>query len=105
MAKIRMQTRDMLRFAKQAGFKLRQGAGGYDNCAIGLVGAMYGYSYNQWEGEDWPRGFYPECLSYVTGIPLEDLDALESGFEGYLRGQNNRYYRVGKNLRSKVIST
>ena len=101
MAKV--QARELFRAAKRKGLELGFDQG-YHNCALGMVLAMHNLTYDDYIRDDPPMG-PSQYASELTGLSHKDMMALEGGHDTcreWLR--NNRYYRVGQNLRKMVLA-
>ena len=101
---MRIQARDIIRFAKKNGMTLRRGgvatlikaAEGYrslssGSCAVSVLASMHGF-----------RSYTEIMSSYKDGKESFMIRGLECGFEGYGIESNNpvylRYYKVGQKV-------
>jgi len=93
--KFPLQARNILRAANKLGVKMKKGDP--KTCAIGVLARSHGLA--TWlETND---------IAEILNIPEKDLNGLEYGFESWEFDEykhNPVYYKVGQNLRKKVLT-
>lgn len=105
MTTVKVQAREIVRAAKRNAIKMQHGS--YDECAVGVLGLMVGYSFDDYQvfhplpEHNSEEKFY-RIIARKAGRTYEDIRALEAGFEENqpYRDQHkgNRYFKVGERV-------
>lgn len=95
---IKPQAREIVRYAKRNGITIKNNRVAFPNlCARGVLAHSVLTEKGVW-GE---QSIYHESIHQNLGLTEDDLDALETGFEGFWDRPDllkNRYYKVGQRV-------